>query len=434
MSNKGFTLIELIVVMAIIAILVLLAAPKFLGYTKEANVTAMEQDTKVLADAAEIYHVENQYWPVIEDADPINVGVGSVDIVYPIDENKLNSYIKNIKGNIDDYGLVLSGNRTGEIVNIYGVEGKNGHKHHGTNLSSNQPVTFQGVDYEDIGDVPSSLDSMFTFNLIDEGTSYEIAGVVSEEIRTKTTSVVIPREHNGKPVTRIANRPDNDPLFTSLEELVVPKSIKEIGSWAFYANNLTKVAIQNGVESIGKRTFQDNFIESVVIPNSVKDIDDWAFRANGLRSLELHSGAIKFHVSPFANNSLPDSQAFVYARKNDGTIDKTRLVSYGGAKKENLYVPEGIRIIENYAFFDSSIKSVIMPKSVKQIHLLAFGHNPITRVEFKGSVDSIHGTAFTRRYNWSDGSYAPSFTAMQPTGPWTGIWVTTDGEVWEQQQ
>lgn len=39
-NNKAFTLIELIVVMTIIAILVLLAAPSFLNYTKDAKATS----------------------------------------------------------------------------------------------------------------------------------------------------------------------------------------------------------------------------------------------------------------------------------------------------------------------------------------------------------------------------------------------------------
>ena len=38
-KKKGFTLIELIVVMAVIAILVLLAIPRLLNYTKDATLT-----------------------------------------------------------------------------------------------------------------------------------------------------------------------------------------------------------------------------------------------------------------------------------------------------------------------------------------------------------------------------------------------------------
>ncbi|NLY81643.1 MAG: prepilin-type N-terminal cleavage/methylation domain-containing protein [Clostridiales bacterium] len=37
MKNKGFSLIELIVVIAIIAVLVGVIAPQFLGYTKRAK-------------------------------------------------------------------------------------------------------------------------------------------------------------------------------------------------------------------------------------------------------------------------------------------------------------------------------------------------------------------------------------------------------------
>lgn len=70
-NNEGFTLIELIVVMAIIAILVLLAAPSFLNYTKDAKVTAMKQDTKILEDSAEIYHIDKGEWPVDINSDPI---------------------------------------------------------------------------------------------------------------------------------------------------------------------------------------------------------------------------------------------------------------------------------------------------------------------------------------------------------------------------
>ena len=46
-KNRGFTLIELIVVMAVIAVLVLLAVPRFMGQTEKAKMAQIQNDVKV---------------------------------------------------------------------------------------------------------------------------------------------------------------------------------------------------------------------------------------------------------------------------------------------------------------------------------------------------------------------------------------------------
>lgn len=123
-NNKAFTLIELIVVMAIIAVLVLLAAPRFLGYTKDANVTAMEQDTKVLSDAAEMYYIDTGEWPKTDKI--IDHRLGGVDGLYHLDEANLVDSIKNIKGDYDDYGIVVDGKYAGQVFHLDGLEDKDG--------------------------------------------------------------------------------------------------------------------------------------------------------------------------------------------------------------------------------------------------------------------------------------------------------------------
>lgn len=136
-KDKAFTLIELIVAMAIIAILVLLAAPSFLNYTKDAKVTAMEQDTKVLSDAAENYHAINEEWP-IEDK-PKNIGVGGLGETYPLDEDKINDSIKNIKNDYKDYVISTSGEYTGKVFHVNGIQDKDGLRSYGYVINDMMP-------------------------------------------------------------------------------------------------------------------------------------------------------------------------------------------------------------------------------------------------------------------------------------------------------
>lgn len=66
-KKKGFTIVELVVIMAVIGILVLLAVPKFKNYTDEASITRMKSNIKELENASERYYMHEQDWPRISD-------------------------------------------------------------------------------------------------------------------------------------------------------------------------------------------------------------------------------------------------------------------------------------------------------------------------------------------------------------------------------
>ena len=58
MKNKGFTLLELLIVIAIIALLLLVTAPQVLRHFANASNRAHEMNLRVLRDAATLYIID----------------------------------------------------------------------------------------------------------------------------------------------------------------------------------------------------------------------------------------------------------------------------------------------------------------------------------------------------------------------------------------
>ena len=146
-NKKGFTLIELIVVIAVLGILVLLAAPKFLGYTKDANVAALQADAKTLSNAAIVEYVDSEksgtaVWPVdsATTAEEITIGTETIK-VQAFDESIMDN-VNSLKGEIGDYALVVDGDREGEVIYVKkdasngyaGVPDRDGNLHYGVDL------------------------------------------------------------------------------------------------------------------------------------------------------------------------------------------------------------------------------------------------------------------------------------------------------------
>ncbi len=67
-AARGFTLIEIMVVVVIMGILAALIVPKLMGRTDDARITAAKQDIATLMQALKLYKLDNQRYPTTEQS------------------------------------------------------------------------------------------------------------------------------------------------------------------------------------------------------------------------------------------------------------------------------------------------------------------------------------------------------------------------------
>lgn len=178
------------------------------------------------------------------------------------------------------------------------------------------------------------------------------------------------------------------------------------------------VAIPNTVTEIGNDAFREDRIQNIQIPNTVTKIGTRALYMNSLVHLEIPSSVTEIGEMAISVNQLPPEEAFLYKRNQDGSEDRSTLIGYGGALRENIVIPSQVTVIDNYAFALNSVRSVqiqntvtklgneafywcslttiIIPDSVTEIGNNAFSQNQLTSVELGNKVVKIGSSAFIR--------------------------------------
>ncbi len=73
MGRKAFTLIELLIVVAIIGILAAIAVPNFLNAQTRAKIAHAVSDMRAIDTALEMYHMDNSHYPFWRDSGGTNI-------------------------------------------------------------------------------------------------------------------------------------------------------------------------------------------------------------------------------------------------------------------------------------------------------------------------------------------------------------------------
>ena len=171
--------------------------------------------------------------------------------------------------------------------------------------------------------------------------------------------------------------PGNSYGYETISDVVIPSNIDGVR-----------------VVTIGYQAFQNKNITSVILPETVTSLERYSFAYNStLTHIEIPKSVISVADQVVNGCSLPDAEAFIYARNADGSEDKTNLIGYGGANK-NPIIPEEVKIISYRAFYNCGLLSVEIPNTVTTIAGEAFLENNLTHLDIPNSVTNLTGNAF----------------------------------------
>lgn len=181
-------------------------------------------------------------------------------------------------------------------------------------------------------------------------------------------------------------------------DVIVPSTVKTINPYAYYHNYIRKITLPEGLTKIDSDGLSFNSLSEIKLPSTTNYLGSYALYVNALRSIDYNNSVITYIGAAAMNsNYLDDSQAFIYAKNSDGTDDKTKLISYGGANRSVVTVPKSVKEIGSNAFYANWIDSVIFPEGLEKIGASAFYACSLSgSITLPSTVTSIGSSAFIK--------------------------------------
>lgn len=119
-NNKGFSLVELIVVVAIMAVLMVVVAPQMLKYVDKARIQRDNQAIAEIANAAKIAMADEDVYKYVNGLTPKQVTVTFSAGKIQLDDNALENELKEVIG--EDVELAYSTYQTATTSPVVTIE------------------------------------------------------------------------------------------------------------------------------------------------------------------------------------------------------------------------------------------------------------------------------------------------------------------------
>ena len=296
---KGFTIVELLIVIVVIAILAAIVIVSYNGISRRAEITALQSDLRNTATKLNLDKTKSGDVYIASLNSEVSVKGDKTELTYTRLTNTT-------------FCLSAASKKTPSLVYNITQEGKINEGYcagHDPNASTSAGCFDTNYD--------TGLDAVFINGYYDNENNNTSSPACPR-------AVVIPSNIGGHPVKYVESIAFENKNLTAvtfpntlisigsnsfalnhLTSVVIPDSVTSLGMGAFAQNyTLASVTLSNSLTSIEGYTFMNNSLTSITIPNSVTSIGYQAFQANSLTSVTLPSGITTIATYAFRLNNL----------------------------------------------------------------------------------------------------------------------------------
>lgn len=181
-----------------------------------------------------------------------------------------------------------------------------------------------------------------------------------EHSKYKEKEMIIPREYNGMPVTKIIHNGNYYGENNFVDRVVIPNTVTEIGKDAFYSFvGLDAIEFEQGsnLTIIGDWGFYNCGIENIELPLTLKYLGTGAFE----KCASLEEIVFPYGLEEIGNNVFRNCYKLNY---------------------NNFHELDQFTAIPQDLFANCDLSSVIINENIVEIESGAFKNNAITRIDF----------------------------------------------------